>query len=83
MKTLIAWFALILTTSAALAQSVDYNKIILPDGAVVLDLEEKLVQLAWKNNPKTRIAAEAVTEAREQTRAIRHNWSNTIGVTAT
>jgi outer membrane protein TolC len=63
------------------AQNVDYNKIILPDGAVILDLEEKLVQLAWKNNPQTRVAAETVNEAREQSIAIRNNWSNTVGVT--
>jgi outer membrane protein TolC len=81
LKTHIILFALILTTSFASAQSVDYNKIILPDGAVVLDLEEKLVQLAWRNNPKTRIATEAVNEARFQTMAVRTNWTNTIGIT--
>jgi len=63
------------------AQNVDYNKIILPDGAVVVDLEEKLVQLAWRNNPQTKMAAEAVNEARFQATAIRNNWSNTVGVT--
>lgn len=65
----------------AVAQNVDYNKIILPDGAVVLDLEEKLVQLAWRNNPQTKMAADAVTDARETALSIRNNWSNTIGVT--
>lgn len=72
--------AFVLLAGTALAQNVDYNKIILPEGAVIVDLEEKLVQLAWRNNPQTRIAMEAVNESKEQTLAIKNNWANTIGV---
>ncbi len=32
-------------------QNIDYNKIILPDGTATDDFVERLVQLAWKNNP--------------------------------
>ena len=66
MKTFTVLFVFALASLSAAAQNVDYNKIILPDGAVVVDLEEKLVQLAWRNNPQTKMAADAVTEAREQ-----------------
>ncbi len=81
MKTLTVLLVFALASVTVVAQNVDYNKIILPEGAVVVDLEEKLVQLAWRNNPKTKMAAEAVTEAREQSIAIRHTWTNTVGVT--
>jgi outer membrane protein TolC len=48
MKTLV--FFLLLST-AVCAQNIDYNKIILPSAAQGVDFAEKLVQLAWKNNP--------------------------------
>ncbi len=81
MKTLSLLSVFVLALLSARAQNVDYNKIILPEGAVVLDLEEKLVQLAWRNNPQTKMAAAAVTDARETAMAIRSTWSNTVGVT--
>jgi len=48
MKTLV--FFLLISTIAC-GQNIDYNKIILPSGAQGVDFAEKLVQLAWKNNP--------------------------------
>lgn len=81
MKPLSILYVFLFAAISAVAQNVDYNKIILPEGAVIVDLEEKLVQLAWKNNPQTKMAAEAVNEAREQVSAIRANWTNTVGVT--
>ncbi len=36
-------------------QSVDYNKIILPAGAANVSFEERLVQIAWMNNPLSEI----------------------------
>ena len=41
---------------AVFAQRVDYNKIILPVGATDISFEERLVQLAWQNNPASHIA---------------------------
>lgn len=81
MKTLTILSVFVFACTSTVAQNIDYNKIILPEGAVVLDLEEKLVQLAWRNNPQVKIAGAAVSDAREQAIAIRNNWSNTIGVT--
>lgn len=34
-----------------MGQQIDYNKIIIPEEILVDDLGERLVQLAWKNNP--------------------------------
>ena len=42
----------LLVSTAVCGQSIDYNKIILPSGAQGVDFAEKLVQLAWKNNPE-------------------------------
>src|SRR5690606_15795439 len=42
---------LLFVTTHVLGQSVDYNKIILPDHVQSPDFAEKLVQLAWRNNP--------------------------------
>jgi outer membrane protein TolC len=49
MKNLVFFFLL---STAVYAQNIDYNKIILPSGAQGVDFAEKLVQIAWKNNPE-------------------------------
>lgn len=46
---------LLLVSIAASAQKVDYNTIILPKSAKDVEFAEKLVQLAWQNNPGTEI----------------------------
>lgn len=50
MKTLV--FLLLISATAVCGQNIDYNKIILPANAQGVDFAEKLVQLAWKNNPE-------------------------------
>jgi outer membrane protein TolC len=42
---------LMFVTANVFAQTVDYNKIILPNHVQSPDFAEKLVQLAWQNNP--------------------------------
>lgn len=63
------------------AQNVDYNKIILPDEAANVSFEERLVQLAWRNNPASKIAAEEVVLNHEELRIKRAEWSSMLGVT--
>ena len=46
---------LLFVTANVLGQNVDYNKIILPDHVQSPDFAEKLVQLAWKNNPQNEV----------------------------
>jgi outer membrane protein TolC len=42
-------------TIAGFGQSVDYNKVILPDYVKSNDFAEKLVQIAWRNNPSNEV----------------------------
>lgn len=64
-----------------IAQQVDYKKIILPDDALNVSFEERLVQLAWKNNPASHIAGEEVLLSREEFKIKRSEWSSLLGVT--
>ena len=43
---------LLVISTPLLAQNVDYNKIILPEGSQGSEFEERLVQLAWRNHPQ-------------------------------
>lgn len=63
-----------------LAQNIDYNKIILPEGAQDVSFEEKLVQLAWKNNPETQIYQEETVLAKEDLKASKTLWTDYFGV---
>jgi outer membrane protein TolC len=67
---------------ALVAQRVDYNKIILPVGATEISFEERLVQLAWQNNPASHIAQKEVNAAGHEVKAIGSQWLRNIGVTA-
>lgn len=73
---------LIILPSIVVAQRVDYNKIILPVGATEISFEERLVQLAWQNNPASHIVQKDVTAAEQDIKAISSQWLRHIGVTA-
>lgn len=62
------------------SQNVDYSKIILPDDALNTSYEERLVQLAWKNNPLSHIANDGVKLAQEEAKVIGTDWSTRAGV---
>lgn len=64
------------------AQQVDYNKIILPPGALNISYEERLVQLAWQNNPASQIAQSDVVAADHELKALNSQWLRQFGVTA-
>lgn len=65
----------------AWGQSVDYKKIVLPDEAANVSFEERLVQLAWKNNPSSQIVQEEVVQAQEEFKGKRAEWTQLMGVT--
>jgi len=48
-------FLFVLICFGGKAQEIDYNTIILPQGATDVSFAEKLVRLAWQNNPANRI----------------------------
>lgn len=60
-------------------QQVDYKKIILPEGATNVSFEERLVQLAWQNNPATAIAQKEVSEAQYLAKAEGSKWTGMLG----
>lgn len=63
---------------AAQAQSIDYNKIILPDRVVPNNFEERLVQLAWKNHPSNRVVDQNVEIAQKEKSVARWRWLDDI-----
>ncbi len=69
MRTILAFVALIAITHIAGAQISD------------ADMEAKLIELAWKNNPLTRISEAEVDLARQEARVVGAEWSNLLGAT--
>ncbi len=59
----IVLYLFVLIPVCSLAQSVDYNKIIVPDQVPSISFEERLVQLAWKNHPTNKAAMQKVEVA--------------------
>jgi outer membrane protein TolC len=59
--TLLAFLPLVATS-----QSIDYNKIILPDRVAPKNFEERLVQLAWKNHPSNRVVEQNIEIAQKE-----------------
>src|SRR5258705_770156 len=63
------------------AQSIDYNKIILPDRVVTKNFEDRLVQLAWKNHPSNRVVDQNVDIAQKEKAVARWRWLDDIYAT--
>jgi outer membrane protein TolC len=70
-------FCLLIST-AAFGQAVDYNKIILPAGAQTIDFAEKLVQLAWKNNPNNEMYRREVNVAMYEVKKSSAEWGEIV-----
>lgn len=81
-RALIIPVLLLVLPVVALSQRVDYNKIILPVGATDISFEERLVQLAWQNNPASHIAQKDVAAHDHEVKAVGAQWLRHIGVTA-
>ena len=69
----IALYLFLAIPVGSLAQSVDYNKIIVPDNVQSVSFEERLVQLAWKNHPSNKVAQQKVELA--QTLKTKASWA--------
>jgi outer membrane protein TolC len=72
----------LLISAPALAQNVDYNKIILPDYTKSPDFAEKLVQLAWKNHPSNELIRRDVNVATYAVRQSAAPWLDIINFRA-
>lgn len=78
MKTLSLISALCICATLALAQTVDYNKVILPEKAADITFEERLLQIAWKNGPLSKEAVLKAEIANYETKAATWSWLNDI-----
>ena len=63
------------------AQDVDYNKVILPQDVKTEDFEEKLVRLAWNNNPENKIIIADKNIAEYERKKASWSWLNQVRVT--
>ncbi|MBX2971053.1 MAG: TolC family protein [Cyclobacteriaceae bacterium] len=60
------------------AQTLDYNKVIVPEHIATQVFEEKLVQLAWKNNPSNEILLQNIKIAEREKRVSGLGWLSEI-----
>jgi outer membrane protein TolC len=79
MKKILYLFLSIVTINA-MGQNVDYNKIILPEYVKDVDFGEKLVQIAWRNNPDNDVAKRQVTMAKIDKKRYGADWLNFINL---
>lgn len=71
---------LLLVGGPLLGQGIDYNKIILPESSQASDLEEKLVQLAWRNHPSNEALRREVNIAAYNVKQSNANWLENIRI---
>lgn len=73
------FFGLLLIFSiAGFAQNVDYNEVILPFGRMTNDFAEKLVRLAWANDPESAGVRASERAAVYNVKLAGAEWLNTI-----
>lgn len=78
MKALRVMVLLNVIATFTFAQSIDYNKIIVPANVKELSFEEKLIQLAWNNHPSNKLVEEEYNHASFAIKEARYNWLNDI-----
>jgi outer membrane protein TolC len=69
---------LLFVTAHVVGQSVDYNKIILPAHVQTPDFAEKLVQLAWQNNPLNEVLRREIKISEYQVKRNASQWLDII-----
>ena len=62
-------------------QQVDYNTIILPKTASDIEFHEKLVQLAWQNDPRTRVFQSEISKADNETKLAKFSFLDDVRIT--
>lgn len=71
---------LVLAPFLSMAQSIDYNKIIVTEQISAISFEEKLVQLAWRNHPSNKVVTQKVELAQSMRSKARWSWLDNIYV---
>lgn len=69
---------IILLPVLAQAQVIDYKKVIIPETIVAQVFEERLVQLAWNNNPSNKEVIQNVQLARREKKLAQFGWLDNI-----
>ncbi len=72
-KVLVFCFSFLVVLSA-FSQEVDFNKVILPSNLQDVEVQERLVQLAWKNQPVNRTFEEEVVARQEKLKSDKLGW---------
>jgi outer membrane protein TolC len=72
---------LILLCTVGFAQQIDYNLIILPTNASQIEFPEKLVRIAWQNNPVVNVLNSEVEKSNLEVKYSQRRWSEYIVVT--
>ena len=67
-----------LAPASVMAQSIDYNKIIVTEQVTAISFEEKLVQMAWRNHPGNKVVTQKVEQAQTLRSKARWSWLNDI-----
>ena len=80
MKKIVFLSIALLVCVSAFSQDVDYNTIILPSNAQNTSFEEKLVQLAWRNDPNNSMIIKESAIARYNLKQAQWNWLDYISV---
>jgi outer membrane protein TolC len=76
-----SFIAILFSPGLLWAQNIDYNTIILPSGAKEIQFVEKLVQLAWANNPENQILHHQVNAAVYGEKIAKRNFLNQVQAT--
>jgi outer membrane protein TolC len=80
MKKIVLLSLALVAGVSAYAQDVDYNAIILPSNAQNASFEEKLVQLAWRNDPNNAVIVKQSSIAVYNLKQAQWNWLDYISV---
>lgn len=78
-KLLLAPFILI--SICANSQKIDYNSIILPMNASDIEFSEKLVRLAWQNNPSVGVLNSEFEKSNLEVKYSQWNWLDNFRIT--
>ena len=78
MKKVGCFLLCLLGYTAGFSQTIDYNKIILPESVTEADFGEKLVQLAWQNNPANQELINKSQAAKYEINLAKWSWLRTI-----
>lgn len=72
---------LLVISTPLFGQTIDYNKIILPESSQATEFEEKLVQLAWRNHPSNEAVRREVNIAEYDVKQSNASWLENIRIT--